>query len=198
MKTIRYCMVILGILLLGVVTSAQESDVIIEFIPQGINDPRVNEIANACYFGGSLSGKCDITDVNDDNIVTDFDRDWMWQAGWHLIRWQYNLVERSDFEPTYQDLLPPDLIRRIGGRAGCYGVEYEDLLGVYIMWEGGSDVRRRVQMFFNSQCINEYIELDYVIAIETFAEADFKCKEQVGLQYMAEKFSRSFYQCVIP
>ncbi|HEX2623463.1 MAG TPA: hypothetical protein VHL11_25050, partial [Phototrophicaceae bacterium] len=56
------------------------------------NDPNVNDQANACYDGGTLEGVCSVTDVNGDKEITQQDIDWMWTAGWYLIRYQYGLL----------------------------------------------------------------------------------------------------------
>jgi len=197
MKWITRFFISLCFILITFVVSAQESHPAIEFA-DGVNDPRVNDDANACYFGGTLSGKCNTTDVNGDKVVDSYDRDWMWQAGWHLIRYQYNVVIREDFEPTYQTLLEPDSIHKIDGQGGCYGVVYEGLVGVYVAWNGGS-AAKDVWLYDNEECINEpVLRILKVIAIETFEEADAICKKQFGDAWYADRFTRSFYKCIIP
>lgn len=56
-----------------------------------INDPQVNERANACYEGGEMAGKC----------LTD----WDWEAGWYLIRYRAGLISPADFPAEYVSLL---------------------------------------------------------------------------------------------
>ena len=60
------------------------------------NDPTVNERANACYDDGSMGGKCET--------------DWEWVCGWHLIRFEYDLIERADFLAACSSVLPPEAI----------------------------------------------------------------------------------------
>jgi hypothetical protein len=59
-----------------------------------VNDPRVNERANACYDGGTLEGKCH-TQVE-------------WDAGWYLIRFQFGLLGRGDIPEEYYWVLPSE------------------------------------------------------------------------------------------
>ena len=153
MKWITRFFISLCFILITIVVSAQESYPAIEFA-EGINDPRVNDLANACYFGGTLSGKCNTTDVNSDKVVDSYDRDWMWNAGWHLIRYEYNVIIREDFDEGYFPLLEPDAIHRIDGKGGCYGVVYEGMVGVYISWRGGYSAQD-VLLYDNDECINE-------------------------------------------
>jgi hypothetical protein len=69
-----------------------------------VNDPNVNERANACYEGSSLEGKCD-TQV-------------MWDAGWYLIRYQYGLLGRGDIPEIYHWILPVEATPDGGGQIG--------------------------------------------------------------------------------
>ncbi|HEX2621001.1 MAG TPA: hypothetical protein VHL11_12660 [Phototrophicaceae bacterium] len=73
------------------------------------NDPTVNERANACYDGGTLANLCNSTDLDGDKEITEFDTDWMWKAGWYLIRYEYDLISIEDF---------PDLYRGVIGNQG--------------------------------------------------------------------------------
>ena len=57
-----------------------------------VNDPTVNERANACYAGGTLAGKCT--------------SEWDWIAGWYLIRFEYGLISREAFPEAYRSILP--------------------------------------------------------------------------------------------
>lgn len=57
-----------------------------------VNDPTVNERANACYTGGALAGKCT--------------SEWDWIAGWYLIRFEYGLISREAFPEAYRSVLP--------------------------------------------------------------------------------------------
>ena len=55
------------------------------------NDPRVNFGANACYSGGTLEGKCDT--------------EYMWIAGWYLIRYEAGLIGADQMPDAYKWLL---------------------------------------------------------------------------------------------
>jgi hypothetical protein len=198
MKWITRLLISLCFMVITLVVSAQESYPALEFVSGGINDPRVNESANACYYGGTLAGKCNTTDVNADKVIDNYDRDWMWQAGWHLIRFEYNFFNRENFDEAYIPLLQPDPIHRINGASGCYGVVYEDLVGVYLLWNGGYSTRD-VLLYDNDECINIPVRIiEKVIAIETYEEADAICKKQHGGEWYALRFTRSFYRCIIP
>ncbi|MDQ7027775.1 MAG: hypothetical protein Q9P44_19715 [Anaerolineae bacterium] len=72
-----------------------------------LNNPRTNPRANACYDGAELGGKCDTSDLDEDGTVEAWEKDLMWDCGWHYIRWQYGLVSREDFAPQCVWLLPP-------------------------------------------------------------------------------------------
>lgn len=182
-------------LFITLLVSAQESHPVIEFA-EGINDPRVNDSANACYYGGTLSGLCNTTEVNEDKVIDDLDRNWMWTAGWYLIRYEYNVFSRDDLEPTYFSILPPDFIHKIDGRSGCYGVEYQGLFDVYLSWPGGLTLHD-VRLYENNECINQAVLLiRNVIAIETDEQAEAICDAELGEIYTAKKFFRSFYQCI--
>lgn len=198
MNWITRFLICLCFLLITLVVSAQESHPAIEFNPDGVNDPRVNTSANACYFGGTLSGKCNTTDVNADKVINAYDRNWMWQAGWHLIRYEFNMIFREDFDEAYFSILEPDSIHRIDGKGGCYGVVYDGMVGVYILWNGGYTARD-VSLYDNESCINEpLLNIQKVIAIETYEQADAICKKQYGDVWYADRFTRSFYKCIVP
>jgi hypothetical protein len=198
MQWITRFLIGLGFLFITIVVSAQENHPATEYIAEGNNDPRVNASANACYYGGTLSGKCNTTDVNSDKVVDDYDRDWMWRAGWHLIRFEYNVISRETFEPAYLSILAPDFINKIDGQGGCYGVVYKGLVGVSLLWDGGYSARD-VLLYDNDECINEpVLIIKKVIAIETFEQADAICKTQYGDDHIAQRFTRSFYECIVP
>lgn len=74
--------------------------------PNGPNDPAVNPDANACFKGGVLEGKCSSTDVDQDGDVDELDQDWMWTAGWYLIRYQTGRISRKAFPQHYAAILP--------------------------------------------------------------------------------------------
>ncbi|MEM9953187.1 MAG: hypothetical protein AAF846_16400 [Chloroflexota bacterium] len=59
------------------------------------NDPNNNKDANACYDGGTLEGKCD-SEV-------------MWQAGWYLIRFEYDIFDRNEIPAWVSWALPPEI-----------------------------------------------------------------------------------------
>jgi len=61
-----------------------------------INDPTVNERANACYEGGSMAGKCD-SQVE-------------WDAGWFLIRYELGLLTREEIPAGFIWVLPPEVV----------------------------------------------------------------------------------------
>jgi hypothetical protein len=59
------------------------------------NDPHVNEDANACFAGGSLEGEC-APDGDGNGVVDDYEHDWAWNCGWHLIRLQAKMIVEND------------------------------------------------------------------------------------------------------
>lgn len=70
-------------------------------------DPVSNSNANACYAGGSLGGRCDNTDVDQDGDVDQDDVNFMYSVGWHLIRYECGLVDRGELE-FIEPMLPPE------------------------------------------------------------------------------------------
>jgi hypothetical protein len=72
-----------------------------------LNDPRVNERANACYDGGTLAGKCD-TQVE-------------WDAGWYLIRFEYGLIGCDGFPSAFAWAKPASCTVTSGGGGGQIG-----------------------------------------------------------------------------
>lgn len=187
MKSLFKLLILSMSLLVGMTVSAQE----IKIVPGGNNDPRFNVEANACYWGGTLAGKCDTTDVNEDKVIDKYDRDWMWLAGWHLIRYEYNVVDSKDFDEAYLDVLPPEPIRKIKkGEDVCYKVE-----DGYLRWRGGSEPTV-VKIYYDSICHFAAYSLINVIAIETDVEAQAICTEYLGPKFEAQEFEPSFFQCV--
>jgi len=69
-----------------------------------LNDPAINDRANACFEGGSLEGKCD--------------SDLLWQAGWYLIRFEHGLLTRADFPRWLIWSLPPEIKAKVTAGAG--------------------------------------------------------------------------------
>jgi hypothetical protein len=65
---------------MAVLVGAQES-------PDPLN-PRSNPAANACYAGGSMEGRCD--------------SDYLWVAGWYLIRLEHSLLRWDDLPQGYR------------------------------------------------------------------------------------------------
>lgn len=82
------------------------------------NDPTTNPDANACYEGGSFDGKCDTTDVNGDDKIDDFDRDWMYAAGWYQIRWECSMIAREDIPASFR---PPLIVFSSSGGTNSAG-----------------------------------------------------------------------------
>lgn len=186
---------LIGLSLMAWSVSAQELYPEIEFIPSGLNNPYVNENANACYYGGSLSGKCNTTDVNDDNIVDDYDRNWMWNAGWHRIRYDFAIYDSDGFDDDYAPVLPDSAVRQIGMERGCYEVSYQGVPQRYILWEGGASVQT-ARLYFRDTCEGPFFFLENVIAIESEVEADALCKRDRGKHLYANRFASSFFECV--
>ncbi|GEM_PF-2012332 len=194
--TIRGILLITMILATALVANAQDTDIpLFEYIPAGVNNPWVNDLANACYVGGTLSGKCNNTDVNDDNIVTEFDREWMWNAGWHLIRQEYNVFSTDGFDDAYEQILPENTQRPIDSmNTGCYEVIYEGVPERWILWRGGGV--QTAELYFNDQCEGPRFFLENVIAVETYEQADAACKRDRGRYLYPDRFASSFYRCV--
>lgn len=59
-----------------------------------VNDPTINERANACFEGGSMAGRCD----------SELD----WQAGWYLIRFETGLLTREDIPSWVAWVIPSE------------------------------------------------------------------------------------------
>jgi hypothetical protein len=78
------------------------------------NNPDTNPDANACYIGGSLFGKCSITDVNRDSQIEGWEIDYMYDAGWYLIRFDKGLFARNVIPEKYRWLLPPEPVPEDG------------------------------------------------------------------------------------
>lgn len=186
---------IIALLLMTWVISAQELYPEFEYIASGVNNPFLNETANACYVGGSLSGKCNTTDVNDDNIVNAIDRDWMWNAGWHLIRYEFGIFDSADVDQDYVVMLPDTSLEPIGTERGCYEITYRGIPGRYILWEGGATVQT-TRLYFDSQCKMSFVFLDNIVAIETEEQAEEICMRDRGSRFYADRIATSFYECV--
>jgi len=198
MKPLIHLAIILILLMVAGLVSAQEADLypLEEAIPAGVNDPRFNENANACYIGGTMSGKCNNTDVNDDNVIDDFDRDWMWTAGWHRIRYDFGLTPSDSFDNAYETVLPEDAVRPIDSMsAGCYELIFEGEPERYILWPGGNNAQM-IQLFFRDTCEGPFFFFENVVAAETYEAADLICKRDLGKHLYAERFASSFYYCV--
>ena len=61
-----------------------------------VNDPNINDRANACYEDGSLAGKC--SDPAS------------WTAGWYLIRYEYGIFSRDEVPVWVLWVLPPEAV----------------------------------------------------------------------------------------
>ncbi len=61
-----------------------------------INDPQINERANACYEGGTLEGMCD--------------SQLLWDAGWYLIRFEFGLLSREEIPDWLTWILPQEIV----------------------------------------------------------------------------------------
>jgi len=199
MAWITRALILLTLMASAVMVNAQETDPypVEEAIPSGPNNPYVNENANACYIGGSLSGKCNTTDVNGDKVVDDYDRDWMWTAGWHRIRYDYGMVEPDNFDEAYAPILPePEGVRQIDGMdAGCYEVIFEGVPERWILWGGGASVQT-AELYFRDTCDGPLFYLENVVAVETYEEADEICKRDLGKHLYPDRFASSFWYCV--
>lgn len=193
--TIR-ALIMLTLMATALLVGAQDDVPLIEFIPSGPNNPWKNEIANACYYGGSLSGKCNNTDVNDDNIVDQSDRDWMWNAGWHLIRQEYGMTPTDSFDDAYEQILPDTQRTQINDKApGCYPIYYEGVPDRWLLWPGGTSVAT-AELYFNDTCEFARFYLENIVAAETYEEADTICKRDLGKHLYPDRFANSFYRCV--
>jgi len=60
------------------------------------NNPDTNDRANACYEGGTLEGQCT--------------SEALWQAGWYLIRVEFDIFNRSDVPTWVAWVLPPEVV----------------------------------------------------------------------------------------
>lgn len=69
-----------------------------------VNDPAVNEDANACLAGGSMEGKCN-SDANGDGVVTPEEIEWQWTCGWHLIRLEAGIIATGSFPSDCASLI---------------------------------------------------------------------------------------------
>ena len=103
------------VIILAVVGFAVSASV--GFDDQGnINDPAVNERANACFEGGSLEGKCNTTDIDKDGLIENWEGEGHYTCGWYLIRFEYNLLGEDNLpegcsyeEISSSNITPPDL-----------------------------------------------------------------------------------------
>jgi hypothetical protein len=120
------------------------------------NDPTVNERANACYETGSMETKCGNNDWNKNGVVDSYEIQWDWTCGWHLIRFEYELVSREDFPTQCSILLPSE--REVVEEAvvvappaifpGCVG----PVLGIYYLDFGSSLIINNSSVFTDSAC----------------------------------------------
>lgn len=117
-----------------------------------INDPRINDDANACYEDGTLAGRCDTSDVDGDGDIDDDDRAWIWAAGWHLIRWEYGLVSREQVD-FFASILPPEILPSGGSGGvppGCYKAWENSVTAAFVLWPGGGFTQ--VDRFNDAAC----------------------------------------------
>ena len=60
------------------------------------NDPNLNNRANACFEGGSLEGRCDTIDIDENGSVDEWEIEWHYVCGWYLIRYENGLIDQSN------------------------------------------------------------------------------------------------------
>jgi hypothetical protein len=85
----RLGMILVFLLLTAFAVSAQDST----DDAGNLNDPLVNERANACYEGGSWEGKCG-------------DDEYLWIAGWYYIRLEAGLLTAGQVPSSVEWIVP--------------------------------------------------------------------------------------------
>jgi hypothetical protein len=122
------------------------------------NDPTVNERANACYETGSMETKCGNNDWNKNGVVDSYEIQWDWTCGWHLIRFEYELVSREDFPTQCSILLPSEEeavvvteeATPIAPFVGCVG----PVNSFYYLDFGSSNILNGPSFYFDAACTN--------------------------------------------
>lgn len=71
------------------------------------NDPNLNNRANACFEGGSLEGRCDTVDIDENGTVDEWEIEWHYVCGWYLIRYENGLIGQDNLPDGCQ--IPVDL-----------------------------------------------------------------------------------------
>ncbi|MDW8171622.1 MAG: hypothetical protein RML73_03975 [Anaerolineae bacterium] len=79
----RACLLIFVMLIAIMVSAQEDSDPL---------NPRTNAGANACYTGGSMDGRCE--------------DEYLWIAGWYLIRLEHDVLRWDDLPEGYRWLRP--------------------------------------------------------------------------------------------
>lgn len=129
------------------------------------NDPFVNEQANACYAGGSLEGKC-APDGNGNGIVDDYEADWAWNCGWHLIRLEAGIIHESDM---------PLSCAGVGHPLPCYAPVPGAIFS--IQYVGPLNTGGNARIYMSAYCRGESVQLEKLALIhaELPAEAEALC-----------------------
>ncbi len=91
-----------------------------------VNDPNVNERANACYEGGEWEGKCDTL--------------LMWMGGWFRIRLDYGVMTEAELPPGFawvaSPVWSPAVLALAPPSAGCVqrgSTKYVNFNGGYFL-----------------------------------------------------------------
>jgi hypothetical protein len=129
------------------------------------NDPLVNEDANACYAGGSLEGKCAL-DGDGNGVVDDYEADWAWNCGWHVIRLDAGMIGENDVPAWCAGLVNYARI--------CYTSPISSLSLQYI---GPPNTGGNLLIYGTSDCTGPSASSPYLALIyaSTNAEANAAC-----------------------
>ncbi|MGB1287506.1 MAG: hypothetical protein ACPG7F_13285 [Aggregatilineales bacterium] len=111
MKTFFRTGILFLLLILTATTFAQDRR-LIEVPGGGINDPRANSEANACFIGGALAGLCSDVDLNGNGVIESSDRLAMWRYGWFLIRYNKGTMTSGQFLEGVTGLVSNDVINQ--------------------------------------------------------------------------------------
>jgi hypothetical protein len=108
------------------------------------NDPRVNENANACAEGGQMEGKCNV-DFDGNGVVDDYEVDWAWECGWHMIRLDAGMISRASLPEDCESLIDLDI--------SCFKLVFAPF---YIEYNGNPNQEGNVTAYFGG-CGHESI-----------------------------------------
>ncbi|TVR22427.1 MAG: hypothetical protein EA396_06035 [Anaerolineaceae bacterium] len=144
------------------------------------NDPNVNDRANACFTGGTMEDRCYV-DFNNDGVVDEFEINWAWTCGWHLIRWEYGLIPSSAIPETCGGLLPP-VMEEVAGSCQLLYPEGRSMNGAtsmtYVLFDDSGFLNTGAPTYSDAACQNLRDEsvLSPIALADTLEEAQDICE----------------------